>query len=116
MCGVVRGIGIYVDRGPLRVHNVSMKEKQLAEGRRIYQQRARAGLIERLDPVQKSRANPHSLRLAINARCFQCAGGRNWHNRTKFCIVFICALWPVRRGAKDVTHQQCLEWGGQRHV
>jgi hypothetical protein len=30
--------------------------------------------VERLDPVEKARKNPNSLRLAINAKCWDCCG------------------------------------------
>jgi hypothetical protein len=30
--------------------------------------------VERLDPVEKARRNPNSLRLAINAKCWDCCG------------------------------------------
>ena len=41
-----------------------------------YREKVASGEIEvvRLNPVERSNANPTSLRLAINAMCFSCLG------------------------------------------
>ena len=49
----------------------------LKQGAKEYRQKLKLGLVEkpkRLDPIEKSRQNPNSLRFAINARCFDCSG------------------------------------------
>jgi hypothetical protein len=55
--------------------------------------------VERLDPIQKAAARPQSLRLAINAKCFDCQGGPSdagIRNRISVCTVQKCPLHPVR--------------------
>lgn len=52
------------------------------------------------NPMSKAARKPKSLRMAINAKCFDCSG---W-NRAEVtrCVVHYCPLWPVRpwqRGA-----------------
>ena len=44
------------------------------EGLQRYQDKLKAGEVERvaLDPLDKAKANPKSLRLAINAKCYDC--------------------------------------------
>jgi hypothetical protein len=54
---------------------------------------------ERLDPIEKARRNPTSLRLAINAKCFDCEGGNsdpNVQRRIGTCASRECPLWTVR--------------------
>jgi hypothetical protein len=53
---------------------VNLKSNQ---GLKEYRQKLKLGLVEkpkRLDPIEKSKQNPTSLRFAINARCFDCSG------------------------------------------
>jgi hypothetical protein len=54
---------------------------------------------ERLDPLAKAARNPKSLRLAVNAKCFDCEGGDSDPNvrlRIGTCEIRTCPLWPVR--------------------
>jgi hypothetical protein len=56
--------------------------------------------IERLDPIQKARKNPKSLRSAINGKCWDCVGaGFDPHPRLVIaecsCGKY-CTLYPVR--------------------
>ena len=47
----------------------------LEKARTAYHEKLKAGEIEKpvtLDPIQKAKANPKSLRSAINAKCFDC--------------------------------------------
>ena len=49
----------------------------LKQGAKEYRQKLKLGLVSqpnRLDPIEKSRQNPNSLRFAINAKCFDCSG------------------------------------------
>jgi hypothetical protein len=58
-----------------------------------------AGEFERLDPIQKARRNPKSLRLAINGKCWDCEGaGADPKPRARIadCRVPSCPLYPVR--------------------
>ena len=45
----------------------------LENGRTAYLEKLKSGEIEKLDPIQKAKANPKSLRAAINAKCFECS-------------------------------------------
>lgn len=52
-----------------------------------------------LDPIAKAKANPQSLRLAINGKCWDCIGAGadpNPRRLIRDCEVTDCALWPVR--------------------
>lgn len=61
-----------------------------------------SGSLRRRDPVEKLRLRPTSLRLAINAKCWDCAGG----SRTEIsrCVVTGCPLWNVRPYQRDDGH------------
>lgn len=53
----------------------------------------------RLDPIEKSRANPTSLRLAINGKCWDCVGAGSDPNpraTIRECAITECTLHPVR--------------------
>ena len=73
----------------------------LARHREEMRRRREAGetiVLERKDPVQKAKENPNSLRLAINAHCFQCMGsGADPIVRAsiRYCPVHSCSLHPV---------------------
>ncbi len=52
-----------------------------------------------LNPIQKSEAQPQSLRLAINAKCYDCQGqdaDPGWRQRIADCNDVACPLVPVR--------------------
>lgn len=52
-----------------------------------------------LDPIAKARANPRSLRLAINGKCWDCIGAgadSNPRGAIRDCTIRDCTLWPVR--------------------
>ena len=54
---------------------------------------------EHLDPVEKARRNPKSLRLAIDGKCWDCVGGDadpGPRQRVRDCNIKLCTLWPVR--------------------
>ncbi len=84
--------------------------KKLHDGLALYQKRLAAGEIKKLNPFDKAKANPQSLRLAINAKCCDCCAQENWHNRTRYCNIFGCGLWQVRPHAKDATKEECQKW------
>ena len=55
--------------------------------------------IERLNPIEKARRNPNSLRLAVNAKCWECMGGGLDPGTVRLireCAAPDCPLWPVR--------------------
>ncbi len=72
---------------------------KLAHARSIYQAKRQTNEIVRLDPIQKAAQNPKSLRLAINAKCYDCQG-RNHDpgviDRIRTCEIPACSLYPVR--------------------
>lgn len=74
------------------------RQKALAE----YRAKVASGEIEkaeRLDPMQKAKANPASKTFAIRAMCWDCVGGDGtpgWQNEIKLCPVAKCALHHVR--------------------
>jgi hypothetical protein len=63
--------------------------------------------VERLDPIEKARRNPKSLRLAINAKCWDCQGAQSdpgVRERIGACPISVCSLHPVRpyqRGGEE---------------
>ena len=57
--------------------------------------------VEILDPLEKARRNPTSLRLAVNSKCWDCQGaGADGHKWTREsitqCAALDCSLWNVR--------------------
>lgn len=70
--------------------------------------RAAAGeVLVRLNPIEKAQKKPKSLRLAVNAKCFDCVGqdcDPGWRKRISECAVTKCPLNPVRpyqKGGED---------------
>lgn len=54
---------------------------------------------EKLSPIDKARLNPNSLRMALNANCYQCMGedaDPGWQKRVGECYLDNCVLWPHR--------------------
>jgi hypothetical protein len=70
----------------------------LAKARlRLAEHKASGQSVERLDPVQKAKKNPSSLRLAIIAKCWDCCGagadGIEFTKETiRTCKSFSCPL------------------------
>lgn len=64
---------------------------------REYRQKLEMGLIKRpkrVDPIEKAKQNPKSLRSAINAKCFDCCC---YHKpEVKFCTAINCPLHHLR--------------------
>lgn len=57
------------------------------------------GLTKIKTPIEKAQENPKSLRLAINAKCYDCMGcGFDGHpaNEIRLCEISDCPLWLVR--------------------
>ena len=55
--------------------------------------------LVQLNPMEKARANPTSLRAAINGKCWDCQGGDcdpGIRQRIGACSVTKCPLHPVR--------------------
>lgn len=67
-------------------------------------------VIERLDPVEKARLHPKSLRFAINGKCYDCVGSRR---EIRMCPCCSCPLWNVRPYQND---NGAAETGGEGDV
>ena len=63
-----------------------------------YREKVANGEIEvvRLNPIEKSNANPTSLRLAIKAMCFSCFGNTGSVQEIRECTAEDCPLYKVR--------------------
>ena len=67
-------------------------------------QKARAKLAEnrakgtkRLNPLEKAKQNPKSMRLAINAFCYECMGyAKSWRTDVRDCTAKNCPLFGFR--------------------
>ena len=72
----------------------------LEKAQQVMAERRAAGIaVERLDPIEKARRNPKSLRLAINAFCCTCMGGSDesgWKGQIRDCTSLACPLYIVR--------------------
>ena len=78
-----------------------MTNTALEKARQKREQMKRDGIeVERLDPIQKARKNPKSLRAAINGKCWDCVGADgdpNPRKRIRECLAGDwCPLHPVR--------------------
>lgn len=62
--------------------------------------RREAGIkVEHIDPIEKARRSPTSLRAAINGKCWDCQGGGHdagCRERIGSCPISMCPLYPVR--------------------
>ncbi len=67
---------------------------KLQEGLKEYQRKLKTGEITRLTPIEKSFKNPNSLRLAINAKCFDCSCGDR--KEITLCEIKACSLHRFR--------------------
>lgn len=73
-----------------------------------YREKVEAGLIERskpMDPIEKARANPKSLRAAINAKCFDCCCFQR--KEVTLCTATDCPLFnlrPWQQIRKEITY------------
>jgi len=77
-----------------------MNETPLQKAHRVMaEKRANGEEIIRMTPLEKSKANPSSLRLAINAKCWECACEQRKEIST--CHLNDCPLWNVRPYQRD---------------
>ena len=63
-----------------------------------YREKVASGEIEvvRLNPIEKAKNNPKSLRLAIDAQCFDCMGRTGSTSDIRECTAKDCPLYKVR--------------------
>jgi len=74
-------------------------ETPLQKAQRVMREKREAGeVIVRLDPIEKAKKNPKSLRLAINGKCWDCSSGQR--AEITHCTVTDCTLYPVRPYSK----------------
>lgn len=73
--------------------------EQAMKGLAEYREKVASGEIEvvRLNPIERSNANPTSLRLAINALCWDCMGRTNRTDDIRNCTAKDCPLYKVRQ-------------------
>ena len=49
------------------------------------------------NPIERAKQNPQSMRLAINAFCYECMGfAKSWRNDVKKCPSVKCPLFGFR--------------------
>lgn len=76
--------------------------KALEKARQAAQAKREAGEpITIMSPIEKARANPKSLRLAINGKCFDCCGFSK--PAVRDCHITSCTLHPVRPWQRQDT-------------
>lgn len=66
--------------------------------------------IERKNPLEKAASRPDSLRLAINAKCYDCIGqdaDPDWRGSIRACVCSDCPLFPVRPYQPKVINNIC---------
>ena len=77
---------------------IEQKSKnKINQGLKRYHEKLKQGLITRskiLDPIEKSKLNPKSLRLAINAYCYDCCCEQRLE--VKLCPADNCPLHHLR--------------------
>ena len=64
------------------------------QGLKQYQENLKLGVVEKVDPIEKAKQNPKSLRAAINAMCYDCCC--NQKPEVKFCTAVDCPLHTLR--------------------
>ena len=82
------------------------KANALQEKAAEYRRKVASGEIQILSPRQKSRNKPKSLRLAINAKCFDCTCDQK--REVTMCVMTDCSLWSLRPWQRDEINRQIL--------
>jgi len=56
--------------------------------------------VKTINPIQRAKLNPKSLRLAINAQCFECIYDKSdvgtWRQQVEACPSVNCPLFCLR--------------------
>ena len=72
----------------------------LAKAQEVMRLRREAGIkTEIKSPLEKAALRPDSLRLAINAKCYDCIGqdaDPDWRGSIRNCVCNDCPLYSVR--------------------
>ena len=78
----------------------------LEKAQQVLRERREAGIkIEIKNPIEKAASRPDSLRLAINAKCYDCIGqdaDPDWRGSIRNCVCTDCSLFPVRPYQKKI--------------
>jgi len=70
---------------------------KLRQGADEYRQKLKLGLVEKrkpLDPIEKAKQNPKSLRFGINAKCYDCCCFQK--PEVRLCTAVNCPLHNLR--------------------
>jgi hypothetical protein len=79
-------------------------QEQRDAARKAGTSRVEAGLPFHKTPLERAVENPNSLRLAINAKCYDCIGqdaDPDWRGSIRNCLCKDCPLYPVRPHQKQ---------------
>ena len=69
--------------------------QNLDKARQKKKEMLEAGIkLEQLNPIEKAKQNPSSMRLAVNAKCWDCSCEQI--KEVRLCTVAECPLFPVR--------------------
>ena len=89
------------------------QETPLQKAHRLQAERRAAGIAPvRLDPLQRAKENPKSLRKAITAKCWDCVGAGadpNPRAEIRHCPDTACPLHPVRPYQKKSSEKPINE-------
>ena len=88
---------------------MSNVQEALQEGLKVYRAKVSSGEIQPKSPDEKAKENPKSLRLAINAKCWDCV----CRQRTEVtrCVMTDCSLWSLRPWQNKDINKEIL--GGE---
>ena len=82
------------------------KAKALQEASKVYRDKVASGEIQKLSPAEKAAKNPKSLRLAINAKCWDCTCRQK--REVTLCVMTDCSLWAIRPWQNAATNEEIL--------
>jgi hypothetical protein len=93
---------------------MSNNTKALQKAREKLIQNRNAGIkTAMLNPAEKASANPRSLRLAINAKCWDCTCQSK--TLVRDCHITGCSLWEVRPWQTEDNDEEAVEPGGEEN-
>lgn len=95
------------------------KQEQLERLQAGLKAKREAGTLEQLDPIEKGKRNPTSFRLAITAKCWDCAGagedGKAFTRETiRACEAKSCPLWVMRPYQREKPWTMSADRAGKR--
>lgn len=97
--------------------NKMLKPKIIKKKREITQEhverlkRARESASgKKLNPRERWEKKPTSLRVSVNAKCYECCGEEGYIRRIRYCQIFDCPLWYVRPYSKGISKEECTDY------